>query len=96
MRDLGEEYGATTGRPRQCNWLDITRLIRAIKVNDVTHVVLNKMDILRQLNTWKAIVGGETVNLGDEDTARLFITRALDLGTPHDVKVFFSDKKDAI
>lgn len=96
MRDLGEEYGATTGRPRQCNWLDVTRLIRAIKVNGVTHVVLNKMDILRQLDAWKAIVGGETVNLGNEDAARLFIMRALELGVPHNVKVFFSDKKDAI
>jgi adenylosuccinate synthase len=96
MRELGEEYGATTGRPRQCNWLDLTRLIRAIKVNQVTHVVLNKMDILRQLNTWKAIVDGETVNFGDEDTARLFIMKALDIAVPQDVKVFFSDKKDRI
>ena len=96
MRDLGEEYGATTGRPRQCNWLDVTRLIRAIKVNDVTHVVLNKMDILRQLDTWKIILGDETINLGNEDQARLVITRALELGVPHDVKVFFSDQKDKI
>ena len=96
MRDLGEEYGATTGRPRQCNWLDLTRLIRAIKVNGVTHVVLNKMDILRLLGVWKTTVNGELVNLGDEPATRLFITRALEFGVPHDVKVFFSDKKDAI
>ena len=96
MRDLGEEYGATTGRPRQCNWLDVTRLIRAIKVNGVTHVVLNKMDILRQLDTWKILLGGEVINLGNEDQARLVITRALELGVPHDVKAFFSDQKDKI
>ncbi len=96
MRDLGEEYGATTGRPRQCNWLDVTRLIRAIKVNGVTHVVLNKMDILRQLDAWKILLGGEVINLGNEDQARLVITRALELGVPHDVKVFFSDQKDKI
>ena len=96
MRDLGEEYGATTGRPRQCNWLDVTRLIRAIKVNGVTHVVLNKMDILRQLDAWKMLLGGEVINLGNEDQAKLVITRALELGVPHDIKVFFSDKKDAI
>jgi adenylosuccinate synthase len=96
IRELGEEYGATTGRPRQCNWLDVTRLIRAIKVNDVTHVVLNKMDILRQLDTWKIILGGEVVNLANEDTARLVITRALEVGVPHKVKVFFSDQKDKI
>ena len=96
MRDLGEEYGATTGRPRQCNWLDVTRLIRAIKVNGVTHVVLNKMDILRQLDAWKILLGGEVINLGNEDQAKLVIARALELGVPHDIKVFFSDKKDAI
>ena len=54
------------------------------------------MDILRQLNDWKVLIGGETVNLGNEDQARLVITRALELGVPHEVKVLFSDQKDKI
>ena len=34
IREIGEEYGATTGRPRQCNWLDIDRLIKSININN--------------------------------------------------------------
>ena len=48
IRDAGEEYGATTGRPRQCNWLDLDALIRAININGVTQVVLNKADVLKE------------------------------------------------
>lgn len=52
IRDLGEEYGATTGRPRQCNWLNLDALNRSLKINGVTHMVLNKVDVLEKLNRW--------------------------------------------
>jgi|TARA_R110000824_G_scaffold237809_1_gene426614 adenylosuccinate synthase len=53
LRELGEEYGATTGRPRQCDWLDLTALYKSIQINGVTHVVLNKADVLDDLGTWQ-------------------------------------------
>jgi len=53
IRETGEEYGATTGRPRQCNWLNINGLIKAIEINGVDKLVFNKADILRDLNIWK-------------------------------------------
>jgi len=53
LRSLGEEYGATTGRPRQCNWLDLSALNKSIQINGATHVVLNKADVLDALGVWK-------------------------------------------
>lgn len=53
IRELAEEYGATTGRPRQCNWLNLKELVKAIKINGVDRLVFNKNDILRKLDTWK-------------------------------------------
>lgn len=53
LRELGGEYGATTGRPRQCNWLDIGQLKKAIDINGVTRVVFNKMDIMEAIGQWK-------------------------------------------
>tara|TARA_Y100001970_G_C14078276_1_gene773241 strand:+ start:12 stop:1127 length:1116 start_codon:yes stop_codon:yes gene_type:complete len=50
---LGNEFGATTGRPRQCNWLHLGRLKRAIFLNGVTHVIINKCDILQELGVFK-------------------------------------------
>ncbi len=46
IRDLGSEYGATTGRPRRCGWFDIPSLKRAIQINGITSLAITKMDIL--------------------------------------------------
>lgn len=46
MRQLGGEFGATTGRPRRCGWFDAPLLRRAIRLNSVTNLVLTKLDIL--------------------------------------------------
>ena len=46
LREKGHEYGATTGRPRRCGWLDTVLLRRAARVNGATHIVLTKPDVL--------------------------------------------------
>jgi adenylosuccinate synthase len=46
MRDRGNEYGATTGRPRRCGWLDLPALKYAIMVNGVTRLFMMKADVL--------------------------------------------------
>jgi len=52
IRELGGEYGATTGRPRQVNWLNLSELQKAIDINGVTHLIFNKLDILERVNTF--------------------------------------------
>jgi adenylosuccinate synthase len=68
IRKVGNEFGATTGRPRQVNFLNIPNLIKAVRINGVTDLVVNKVDILEQVNTWKVIVDGQTVDLGNKMT----------------------------
>lgn len=51
LRDAGDEYGATTGRPRFCGWLDIPALRHAIKIGDVDELALTKTDILNGRET---------------------------------------------
>ena len=46
LRKLGHEFGATTGRPRRCGWIDIPQLKYTIMINGVTKIVLTKMDVL--------------------------------------------------
>lgn len=46
LREAGQEYGATTGRPRRCGWLDLVALRYAQKVNGFTHLALTKLDVL--------------------------------------------------
>ena len=59
LQKLGNEFGATTGRPRQCNWLDLSRLIRAIKINGVTDLIINKCDIIKELDYFYIYEGVE-------------------------------------
>lgn len=92
IRELGNEYGATTGRPRQCNWLNTSLLRKAAKINGVNKVVFNKADILRQLNMWKAYdVDGHLVNFEDEELMKNWMQELLP-----DVQMYWSDSPDRL
>lgn len=57
IRQKGGEFGATTGRPRRCGWLDIVILKYAIRINGLTGIALTKMDILDGMDKLKICVG---------------------------------------
>ena len=57
LRELGSEFGATTGRPRRCGWLDVVMLREAATVNGLTGLVINKLDILSGLAEIPIAVG---------------------------------------
>jgi len=46
LRDRGQEYGATTGRPRRCGWMDIVALKRAVAINGISGLCITKLDVL--------------------------------------------------
>ena len=46
LQKVGGEFGATTGRPRRCGWLDLVQLRYAILINGVTQLVLTKSDVM--------------------------------------------------
>lgn len=53
MRDIGKEYGSTTGRPRRCGWLDLPALKYAIMLNGVSELMMMKADVLNQFGNLK-------------------------------------------
>ncbi|OLT18093.1 adenylosuccinate synthase [Serinicoccus sp. CUA-874] len=57
LRDVGAEYGTTTGRPRRCGWADVVIGRYAQRVNGLTDVVLTKLDVLTGLDTVPICVG---------------------------------------
>lgn len=59
LRDIGKEYGATTGRPRRCGWLDTVPLRRVIQICGVTHIVMTKLDVLSGFDPIPVCVGYE-------------------------------------
>jgi len=46
LREKGQEYGTTTGRPRRVGWLDLVQLRQAVRVNGLTDIALTKLDVL--------------------------------------------------
>jgi adenylosuccinate synthase len=57
IREIGNEFGATTGRPRRCGWLDIPALRYACMINGVTNLVMTKADVLNDFDEVKACIG---------------------------------------
>jgi len=57
LREAGGEYGATTGRPRRCGWLDIAALRLAVRWNGLSGIALTKLDVLRGMKRIKVCVG---------------------------------------
>jgi len=53
LRERGQEFGATTGRPRRCGWFDAVLLRHSIRLNGIDSLVLTKLDCLEGLGTLK-------------------------------------------
>jgi adenylosuccinate synthase len=93
IRDAGEEYGATTGRPRQVNWMDIDTLKMAIDINGVNQLVLNKVDVLEKVKRWCVYSGFNAFEFDKADDMKLWITDELKTRVTN---VTFSGDKHAI
>ena len=59
LRNHGGEFGATTGRPRRCGWLDVNVVRHAAMINGLTDLVITKLDILSGLEKIKMCVAYE-------------------------------------
>ncbi len=59
LRKNGHEFGATTGRPRRCGWLDMVILRESIRLNGFTDIALTKLDVLKGLDTLSICTGYE-------------------------------------
>jgi len=56
LAEKGHEFGATTGRPRRCGWLDLFALKKAVFTNSVTDICLTKLDVMDEFSEIKACV----------------------------------------
>ena len=51
LRSTGQEFGATTGRPRRTGWFDAVALREAVRTNGMTGLAITKLDVLNELET---------------------------------------------
>lgn len=68
LRKVGNEFGATTGRPRRCGWMDLVALRYACMLNGVTQIVMTKADVLDAFENLEVCTA---YKIGGEETAEI-------------------------
>ena len=96
IREIGEEYGSTTGRPRQINWLDFDLLKMAARINGVNKLVINKMDVLEEVDKWRAYNGPHVLEFKSRRDMEFWISTKLQVEVDDDIETFFSGDKEKI
>jgi len=66
IRDMGHEYGATTGRPRRCGWFDAVAMRYALELNGASGVVMTKLDILSDFDEIRVATSYDIPTVGLE------------------------------
>jgi len=69
IQEEGNEFGATTGRKRKVRWLNLDGVIKAININGVTELIINKLDIMDKVGVFKMVKNG---NLAQYETMERF------------------------
>ena len=59
LRKRGNEFGATTGRPRRCGWIDLVALKRAVAINGINGLCITKLDVLDGMDNLKICIAYE-------------------------------------
>lgn len=60
LQQVGQEFGATTGRKRRCGWLDMVLIRQAVRLSGITGIALTKLDVLTGIEKLKICVGYKT------------------------------------
>src|SRR5690606_6990227 len=68
LQNIGHEFGATTGRPRRCGWMDLPQLNFSIMINGVTKLVITKLDVL---SAFDPIMIGDAYHIDGQTTTEL-------------------------
>ena len=96
IREVGEEYGATTGRPRQINWLDFDMLKMAARINGCTKIVFNKMDVLGKVDSWQLYEGPNLYRFDTRRDTELWLSGKIEIEVDDSIEVMFSGDKEYI
>ena len=71
LAEVGKEFGATTGRPRKCGWVDLDEIKTAVRENGVTHLCVVKTDVMTHIKEPKFYVNGKTYDIPKINTVSL-------------------------
>jgi adenylosuccinate synthase len=87
IQQEGQEFGATTGRKRQCNWIDWNLVMKAARMNGINRIVMNKVDILNKVQAWKIKHNGEILEFTSESDFVFWVKKEF---SKEDIRTSFS------
>lgn len=90
IRILGNEFGSITGRPRQIGWLDLDMLIQAARINGVTHLIINKIDVLEEAGQFTMIESGQRLDFYNMPDFERYLDLRMKDSCPYLQKIHFS------
>lgn len=88
--DLGREYGSTTGRRRQCNYLNLDKLKEGLIINNCNICIINKVDIVAELGIFRLYHNNELKEFAVLDDMKNFIIEQMSIYVPDIKEVIFS------
>ena len=93
LAEYGEEYGATTGRRRQTNWINMDHLKRSIRINGVTDIVFSKVDVISKVGAFAVLNPNKTFDTFEE--MQSYLTDELQ-SEAQDLNIYWSSSKEEI
>ena len=92
IRQVGAEFGATTGRSRQINWMNLDLILKAVRMNGVTDLIFNKMDVMDEVGVYKIYTNDNLVILNTSNAFKEFVKNKL----PSSVNIVYSYSPEKI
>lgn len=96
IQRVGQEFGATTGRPRKVNWMNLDRVIMAMNINGVSQVIINKADVLREVGIYSVIYDNNVHTFSTIDSFKNFVQGILHETCNKMAKIIWSETPNGI
>jgi len=74
---VGEEFGTTTGRMRKTNWLNLDKLISAVKISGTTIIIISKVDVIKKINLYKLYHNSNLLSFDNFTEMKKYINNVL-------------------
>jgi len=96
IQEAGGEFGATTGRKRKVRWLNLDGVIKAININGVTELIINKLDIMDKVGVFKLIRDGKLMQFETMERFKLEVETTINLHTTSVQRIVWSTTPNGI
>lgn len=90
----GQEFGTTTGRMRKTNWLNLDKLVSAVKISGTTKIIISKVDVIKEIDTYKLYHNSNLLIFDNFEEMKNYINKVLKSNTNFLDEIIYSDKAE--